>query len=124
MQVSSACFVLNDCSSDIRIWAPVTQEIAGNLLDVDQAMPTGLTRFAGGALSFSCGLHIGSPVEGTPTCLVIPGGSLQDGKLQWPAEPVRFFVSGAAVKSLKVNAVQHIYCGAWAAMCLHTQQLL
>ena len=59
----------------------------------------------GGALTFSCGLHIGSPLEGTPTCLVVPGGALQDGKLQWPAEPVKFFVPGAAVMSLKVTFI-------------------
>lgn len=60
----------------------------------------------GGALSFSCGLHVGSPLEGVPTCLLVSGGSLQDGKLQWPADPVKFFVSGPAVKSLKVGHCQ------------------
>lgn len=60
---------------------------------------------AGGALTFSCGLHVGSPLEGVPTCLVLPGGSLQDGKLIWPAESIKFFLSGAAVKSFKVSVL-------------------
>ena len=68
-------------------------------LGCDQTMPV-----TGGALTFSCGLHLGSSSDGSsPTCLVFPGATLQEGQLQWPTQPIRFFVSGSAMKSLKAG---------------------
>lgn len=65
---------------------------------------TVLMLLAGGALSFSCGLHLSStPAPGGPVCLVAAGASTQDGKLQWAAEPIRFFVPGTAIAGLKVR---------------------
>lgn len=57
----------------------------------------------GGALSFSCGLHLSRPSSvGGPCCLVAPNATIQNGKLQWPNNPVKFFVPASAIASLKV----------------------
>ena len=57
----------------------------------------------GGALSFSCGLHLSNaPSSSGPVCLVAAGASIQEGKLQWASHPTKFFVPGTAIASLKV----------------------
>ncbi len=65
---------------------------------------------AGGALTVSCGLHLSRPPTGAPVCLVPAGASIQDGQLQWAADPTRFFVPGTAIASLKVIP---ILCSIW-----------
>lgn len=57
---------------------------------------------AGGALTVSCGLHLSRPPTGALICLIPAGASIQDGQLQWAADPTRFFVPGTAIASLKV----------------------
>ncbi len=57
---------------------------------------------AGGALTVSCGLHLSRFPTRAPVCLIPAGASIQDGQLQWAADPTRFFVPATAIASLKV----------------------
>ena len=73
---------------------------------------------AGGALTVTCGLHLSGPPTGAPICLVPAGASIQDGQLQWAADPTRFFVPGIAIASLKVIPILYpIWCPGLCCAC-------
>ncbi|KAL0022439.1 hypothetical protein WJX79_000099 [Trebouxia sp. C0005] len=96
--------------SDQAAGAQVVQlhlQSAGPLPDTLQAAATA----AGGALTVSCGLHLSGSPAGPLICLVPAGVSIQDGQLQWAADPTKFFVPGTAIISLKaaVEANQPLY---------------